>query len=249
MFRSIKKYLYFPVAVYFRFFATIKLKKWHPRIIVITGSSGKTTLLHLIESQLGGMAKYSHDANSSIGIPFDILGLHRKSLTLDEWPLLFLLAPFKAFSPSPKEKLYVVEADCDRPNEGDFLSLFLRPEVTLWINVGRTHVMNFEDTVKRGRFSSVEESVAFEFGYFAERTRSLVIVNEDSELVQKQLKRVKCKVDKVSSKKNLTKYEITLVGTMFELKNEKFTFPYLLPKETSVSVLQCLSLLSYLGVR
>ena len=66
------------------FCAQIQLFLWKPRIIVITGSSGKTTLLHLIEAQLGNRAKYSHFANSSFGIPFDILGLKRKNLTIDE---------------------------------------------------------------------------------------------------------------------------------------------------------------------
>ncbi len=125
------------------------------------------------------MAKYSHHANSSIGIPFDILGLQRISLTLDEWPGLFLSAPFKAFSKIPNEKIYAVEADCDRPNEGNFLSSFLKPEVTLWTNVSRTHSMNFDNLVKSGKFDSVEKAIAFEFGYFTAKTKNLVILNSD----------------------------------------------------------------------
>jgi len=130
MFQKIKRILYFPFASYFRFFASIRLKIWRPRIIVITGSSGKTTLLHLIEAQLGDVAKYTHKANSSFGIPFNILGLQRNDLTLIEWPLLFLQAPFAIFKTLPKEKIYIVEADCDRPGEGKFLSSFIRPENT-----------------------------------------------------------------------------------------------------------------------
>src|SRR3989304_7990628 len=98
MFQKIKKVLYFPLAYYFRFFAQIKLARWNPRIIVVTGSSGKTTLLHLIKSQLREKAYYSHHANSSYGIPFDILGMTRKTLMLYEWLELFLKAPFLAFS-------------------------------------------------------------------------------------------------------------------------------------------------------
>ena len=67
--------------------------------VLLTGipRSGKTTLLHLIESQLGDKVRYSHHANSSYGIPFDILDLHRNKLTADEWLGIFLLAPFRAF--------------------------------------------------------------------------------------------------------------------------------------------------------
>src|SRR3989344_6364633 len=122
MIHKFKQALYLHVASYFKFFAAIQLFFWKPRIIVITGSNSKTTLLHLLESQLGDKAKYSHHANSSFGIPFDILGLHRDTLTLWEWPSLFLLAPVKAFTQPPLTNLYIVEADCDRPGEGKFLS-------------------------------------------------------------------------------------------------------------------------------
>jgi len=249
MFQKIKRFFYFAVAWYFRIFAEIKLQRWNPRIIVVTGSSGKTTLLHLIESQLGKMAKYSHHANSSIGIPFDILGLQRVSLTVNEWPGLFLSAPFKAFSGIPGEKVYVVEADCDRPNEGNFLSSFLKPEVTLWTNVSRTHSMNFDTLIKSGKFTDLEEAIAYEFGYFAERTKSLVIANRDLPLVEKQLSRVRCRVNRISAEAGLKKYEIDLVGTKFEFDKNIFIFPFLLPKETATSILMCFNLLDYLGVK
>src|SRR4051812_37156093 len=122
MIKTIKYKLYFLVAAYFRAFARIQLNSWNPKVVVVTGSSGKTTLLNLVESQLGGIAKYSHHANSSFGIPFDVLGLHRKSLKITEWLYLFVAAPFKAFKKPFSENIYIVEADCDRPGEGEFLA-------------------------------------------------------------------------------------------------------------------------------
>ena len=157
MINKLKKILYFPIAYYFKFFAQIQLSIWKPRIIVVTGSSGKTTLLHLLESQIQNRARYSHHANSSYGIPFDILGLKRKDLTPEEWPYLILAAIFKAFKKPFKEKLYIVEADCDRPNEGKFLANLLKPEVTLWTNVSRTHTVNFDYLVKENDCHCEEE--------------------------------------------------------------------------------------------
>src|SRR5882762_3188783 len=110
---KLKKLFYFPAASYFRFFAAIRLKRWNPRVIVVTGSNGKTTLLHMLEAQIGDKAKYSHHANSSFGIPFDILNLHRKTLLKTEWIGLFFCAPLNVFKKLPKEKIYVVEADVD----------------------------------------------------------------------------------------------------------------------------------------
>jgi UDP-N-acetylmuramoyl-tripeptide--D-alanyl-D-alanine ligase len=233
MFQRIKKYLYFPVASYFRFFASIRLKRWHPRIVVITGSSGKTTLLHLVESQLGGKAKYSHEANSSFGIPFDILDIHRRDLTFVEWPAIFILPWINVWKSVPKEEIYIIEADCDRPYEGRFLSEFLKPEVTLWTNVSRTHSMNFDGLVARGKFGRVEEAIAYEYGYFAEETRKLLLIPADSILILRQVGRVKCKVEKVESSK----------------KPSEYTSRYLLPKATATSFEMCLRLTDYLGVK
>src|SRR3989338_4577326 len=185
MFSKLKQELYFPIAWYFRFFAAIRLNRWKPKIIVITGSSGKTTLLHLVESQLGDIARYSHHANSSYGIPFDILGFKRQDLTINEWIGLFLLAPFKFFNTTPKEKIYVVETDCDRTGEGKFLAEFLKPDIVIWTNVSRTHAAGFDRSVSDQ--STVEETIAFEFGHFIRNAKEMVIFNIDNELISNQL--------------------------------------------------------------
>jgi UDP-N-acetylmuramyl pentapeptide synthase len=85
IFRWLKKQAYFFVAYYFAYCASFALKRWKPTVIVVTGSSGKTTLLHLLEAQLKGKALFSHKANSAFGIPFNILGLERSTYRLSEW--------------------------------------------------------------------------------------------------------------------------------------------------------------------
>ena len=55
----LKKRFYFDAAKYFRFFANKSLKRWKPRIIAVTGSAGKTTMLHLIEFELGKNLNWS----------------------------------------------------------------------------------------------------------------------------------------------------------------------------------------------
>ena len=47
-----KKRFYFVAARYFRFFANFALKRWHPRIIAVTGSDGKTTTTTVIAEML-----------------------------------------------------------------------------------------------------------------------------------------------------------------------------------------------------
>lgn len=246
MLGKIKKNFYFPVAWYFRFFAAIRLRRWHPKIIVITGSSGKTTILHLLEAQIGTAARYSHHANSSFGIPFDILGLHRKSLLKTEWVSLFLKAPFAALKSSPKEKMYVVEADCDRPDEGKFLGSFLKPEMVLWLNVSRTHSMNFDALVSQKKFRSVDEAIAYEYGYFLEFCKEIAYVNGDSELIIKQTSRTKAQIKKITKKEFLQNYDVSTKGTKFVIQKQKFTFTFLLPVDTFYSLVACNDVLNSL---
>lgn len=249
IFKEFKKIFYFPVAYYFRLFAQIQLSIWKPRIIVITGSNSKTTLLHLIESQLGDKALYSHLANSTYGIPFNILGLKRRTLMIWEWPFLFLLAPIKAFKNPPSEKLYIVEADCDRPEEGEFLGKLLNPEVTLWTNSFNSHAQNFDDLVKSKQFSTVEDAVAFEFGYFLQYTSKLSVINGDIPQVLNQVKRTKSKIEKIIKKGNLQDYKILKNETRFSIGNQNFSFKYLLPEDNFYAILACLKLLDYLGIQ
>lgn len=248
MVQKIKNFLYFPLAGYFRFFAQIRLTRWKPRIFVVTGSSGKTTLLNLIQSQLGDQAKYSVKANSSFGIPFDLLDLHRKTLMLSEWPKFFLLAPFRAFKKPPEENLYVVEVDCDRPREGKFLGEFLKPEVTIWVSSTRTHSMNFDGLVQKGNFKSVEDAISFEFASFVKWTKKLVIANVDYEQIKKEVRKIKIPLIRISSLKNLKKYKVSAYGSEFTIDGEVYRFPYFLPKETGASLQMVLALMNYLGL-
>lgn len=246
---KIKKLFYFPIAYYFRLFAKIQLALWKPKIIVITGSNGKTTLLHLLESQVGERAIYSHHANSTYGIPFDILGLKRKSLTIMEWPFLFLAAPFKAFKKTPKEKIYVVEADCDRPKEGKFLATLLKPNITLWVNTSVTHSVNFDKEVYNKKFQKVEDAIAHEFGYFIEYTKDISIVNGDSNLIKNQLERTKSVCKSITKENHLNKYLLSKNGTVFEIDDKTYSFNFFLPKDSFYPIAMCVYLLQYLNIK
>ena len=143
-----KKRFYFRVAKYFKFFADKAFRRWNPRVIAVTGSAGKTTMMTMLEHEMGDKAHYSHDANSAFGIPFDILGLKGIKGSKLKWIWLILATPFKAFLKVHKEKFYVVEIDGERPHEAEFLAKWLKPEVTIWVSVGLSHAAQFE---KRGR--------------------------------------------------------------------------------------------------
>ena len=123
----IKKKLYLVVVRYFRIFASASLRRWKPRVIAVTGSVGKTTLLNLLEVQLGDRAHYSHNANSSYGIAFDVLGMDGVRGSKLKWLYLFIAAPLRSLWFRHVQEFYVVEIDGERPRETEFLASWLRP--------------------------------------------------------------------------------------------------------------------------
>jgi UDP-N-acetylmuramoyl-tripeptide--D-alanyl-D-alanine ligase len=249
MLRKVKNTLYFFVARYFRFWAAIQLGLWRPRVVVVTGSNGKTTTLHLLESQLQSAARYSHFANSAFGIPFDILGLGRTSFSRVEWVRLFVLAPIRAFKKPFKEDVYAVEADCDRPGEGRFLATLLKPETIIWLSSARTHSQNFDKLVQKKAFPSVDEAIAYEFGWFAQCASKLVVYNSDNPLLAKQVSRATARCLAVSKQEGLDAYTVSLEGTEFGIHGARYPLPFLLPEETFYSIAASLAVCEQLGLR
>lgn len=249
MITSLKQIFYFPIARYFLFFAGLRLRRWRPTIIVVTGSNGKTTLLHLLESQLCDRARYSHRANGVYGIAFNILDLKRETLLKKEWISLFFLAPIRALRKVPQEKFYVVEVDCDRPNEGRTIASFLAPDVVLWLSASRTHTVNFDRQILEKKFGSVEEAVAYEFGYLLEYCTGQVVVNADNPLILKQLERSRANVAKIEKKEWLGDHLLHNGKTEFVMKGKQYAFTFLLPEEIFYAIAMCKELLHYLKIQ
>lgn len=190
---KIKKKFYFIVASYFRFFANFAFRRWHPRVIAITGSVGKTTMLNLVECTLGDKAHYSHDANSAYGIAFDMVNLRGVTGSKLRWLYLFIAVPLKSLFYKHQEEFYIVEIDGERPHEAEFLASWLRPEVTLWISLGLSHAVQFEQQVKDGLFSSLDKAITHEFAMLPQYTQKLVIIDGDIELMNRALESIKQK--------------------------------------------------------
>lgn len=246
--RIAKEKLYFPIASYFAFFARVFLRRWKPIIIVITGSNGKTTTLHFAELLLGSKVKYSHQANSAYGIPFFILGLTRRTYSAEEWIRFFVSAPFRIFFPVPQEKLLVVEADCDRPGEGKFLADLLMPAITILLDISKTHAYRFTSEKMDMGESELQRRIAYEYGYFLEKTADSVIVNSDSELIKNETERTKATVHTVSLK-DMKKYSVDFERTGFYFRNRMITLPEIFPKETYYSLAAVHNLADVLGIQ
>ena len=242
---KVKKRFYFVAAKYFRHFANRAFKRWHPRVIAVTGSAGKTTMLNLLEHEMGKKAHYSHDANSAFGISFDILGLKGIRGSKIRWIWLFIAAPLRGVFHRHKEPFYVVEIDGERPHEAEFLAQWLKPEVTIWVSIGLSHAIQFEKVVEEGKFDTLSEAITAEFANLPVNTSKRVYIDADSELMVEATAGIKAKI--VPIKKSLMKkYVVYPDSTDFTYGDTTFHFNHPEPKDISFGLFVIQDLMKYL---
>ena len=241
-----KKKFYFIAAGYFKFFANFSLKRWRPRIVIITGSAGKTTLLNLVESQLGAKAHYSHNANSAFGIAFDILGMSGVTGSKAKWLKLIFQTPIRAFTYKHYEKFYIVECDGERPHEAEFIAKWLKPEVSCWVSLGRSHAVFFENEVKSGKFDNIDEAIAHEFSTIPANTKKLVLIDDENGDMHRFTENIKAKVVAVN-RSQLKKYDVYPNRAVFDFGDHQFEFKEPMPRDVTVQLLMLKELMNYLG--
>lgn len=245
MMGRIKKKLYLFVAIYFRFWASISFRRWKPRVVAVTGSVGKTTMLRLLELQLGERAHYSHNANSAFGVAFDIVGLRGITSTKWRWLYLFVAVPIRALWFRYDTEFYVVEIDGERPRETDFLARWLKPEVTLWVSLGRSHASYYDHQVASGKFATVDQAIAYEFGALPRMTQKFVIAAGNNELIDQQLETLSVPVETVRIS-DLQSYKVWPDHTEFRLASGTVSFACPMPREVAVQLLILERLAAYL---
>ena len=221
--QKLKKKFYFIAAAYFRHFANRSLKRWNPKKIVLTGSAGKTTMLHLLEFEIGPQAHYSHNANSAFGISFDILGLDGIRGSKLKWLYLILAAPLRSLYYTRREPLYVIEIDGERPHEAEFLANWLKPDITLWISFGLSHASQFDRVVAAGEFASLEDAIAHEFSTLPAATKRTIYIDGDCPKMRELTQNLSAKVVPVTHS-DLESYTVYPQKTEFKTKDTTFIF-------------------------
>lgn len=245
--QRIKKRFYFVAAGYFKFFANHALKRWNPRIIAITGSVGKTTMLHLAEFELGDKAHYSHDANSAFGISFDLVGVRGITGSKIRWLYLIFAVPIRSLYYKHDEKFYIVEIDGERPHEAEFLAKWLQPEVTLWVSLGLSHAVQFEKVVNNGEFATIQDAITHEFATLPDNTQKQVYIDGDDERMVAATKDIKAEVVKFH-KSDLKRYTVYPTRTDFIFDDATFHFAQPQPRDLTLQLLMLKELAKYLKI-
>lgn len=248
-----RDWIHFVVAKYFRACAKRAYRRWHPRTICVTGSVGKTTMLHLLASTLGDRAHCSYNANSMFGISFDVLGLQGVTGSKLRWLYLFVAAPIRAIYFKHKEPYYVVEIDADRPHGAEFIASWINPEVTLWVSLDLSHANRFDTSVRTGEFEDLEHSIAHEFAMLPEYTGKRVYIDGDTHKMITATRKVKENHDLSYTivpcyKSDLTKYAVYPDQTEFSFGKTVFHFNHPMPPDMAIQLVMLQKLCSYLKI-
>lgn len=203
------------------------LKRWRPRVIIITGSVGKTTMLNLLAAQKLP-AHFSHNANSAFGVAFDILGLESIRGSRLRWVYLVFASLIRSFVYTRREKFYIVEVDAERPREASLIAGYLQPEVVITTPIGLSHASFFDGLVAQGKYKTAREAIRAEFLKVGKFATKLALSSEDKDLGK------------------ITSYRVEYDKTIFNTKSGEFHFYQPMPEEVGVQLLLCERLMQYL---
>lgn len=211
-------------------------------------------MLHLLEQELGKKAHYSHDANSAFGIAFDLVGLRGITGSKLRWLYLILAVPIRSIFYKHTEEFYVVEIDGERPHEAEFLAKWLRPEVTAWVSLGRSHAIQFEKQVEEGIFENIDKAITHEFAMLPQYTKKKIYIDGDVPLMVKACEKVKLHHDITADiekcfKSECSRYSVHADHTDFTIGKDKFHFYNPMPDDITIQIVQMKKLCEYLGVK
>ncbi len=152
-----QKYLATFVLSYLRFFAKLqilKLKLLNPKlkIIGITGSAGKSSVVYALDHVLSSKYKTitTKNYNSESGIPLSILNLKIKNYSALDWLKILILTPIKFLTSWSKIDFIIAEMGIDSiksPKNMDYLLGIIKPDIGIFTSLSTVHMANFDNNI------------------------------------------------------------------------------------------------------
>lgn len=134
------------------------LARVRPRIIAITGSSGKTSMKAALAGVL--QTKYSvasseGNLNTEIGVPLAILGFGRAPSWVFGWIVIASRAALRAFTLTRPEEILILECAADKAGDIDYLARRIKPDDAIITSIGEAHIGQFGslEAIKREKLS------------------------------------------------------------------------------------------------
>ncbi len=171
------------------FFAQRIVAKYHPIVIGITGSVGKTSTraaVFAVVSQKYRAYTPPKNLNDKLGLPLGIIGMDSPGKSVWGWVRVFGRAFGLLMFQRKYPEILVLEYGIDRVGEMDELLAIARPDIGILTSIGLSHYEFFEDVETIAREKSKLIAAVPEMG--------TVILNADNEVVLAQQAKVRTRV-------------------------------------------------------
>jgi UDP-N-acetylmuramoyl-tripeptide--D-alanyl-D-alanine ligase len=161
-----------------RWMALGVLKKYHPQVIGVTGSVGKTSTKEAVAWVLEekfSLRKNDKNYNNEIGLPLTIIGAKSGSGSPWGWFKVFIFWLGVIIFPVRYPKILILEMGADRPGDIQYLISFAKCRIGIVTEVAQSHIEFFNSL----------ENIAREKGELIKSLdeKGLAILNADNPLV------------------------------------------------------------------
>lgn len=196
---------------YLRTAARMQLKKDHPTIIGIAGSSGKSSLKRLLTTVLSThlRVKAGDGKNSETGIPLDILGVPMENYRFLDWLKALFLVKWHLLTKWETYDIYLAEMGIDSPVEPKNMSYLLKiisPTIGMVTNVALEHSVYFDPYIvaasEEDKQKKILEMIAKQETLLLESLpkSGTAVVNIDDELIATTMGKIQAKQITISTK-------------------------------------------------
>jgi UDP-N-acetylmuramoyl-tripeptide--D-alanyl-D-alanine ligase len=110
------------------------IRKYHSKIVMVTGSVGKTSTKDAVAAALSkefNVRKSDKGFNSDFGVPFTIIGVNNPWASIPAWLGVFSDALGLIFFPHPYPNMLVLEVGADRPGDLARILKIATPDVVV----------------------------------------------------------------------------------------------------------------------
>ncbi len=185
------------------------LKRYHPQIIGITGSVGKTSTREAVFEVLHShysVWRSAHNFNNEIGVPLTILGINRNISWINfpwislKWLIMLLWWPYP--------KVLILEMAVDHPRDMDYFLNFIKVDLAILTDISESHLKFFQNKnqLAKEKVKLIQSTI---------QEQGSIIVNIDNPRIKKELEEIRKQFFNAKEKENLEKRIFT-----YGIKNE-----------------------------
>ncbi len=213
------------VLVTLKTMAKYRLKRFHGKIIAVTGSVGKTSTKDAIFCVLNSQFKVRRSKksmNSEFGLALTILDIDSGFSSAGKWALMLTKAFVHCLSRDHSDIL-LLELGVDKPGDMDYLTSIVQPDVAVFTNVFPVHLADGQFSDLKDIFDEKAKLVS------ALKKGGTAVLNTDNAYIA-DLAKTRGKKGTVTFGKGeeamykLGKIQSSLDGIQFILENERKQF-------------------------